>query len=199
VVEAHIIVQSVKRINMKIAITGTIGSGKTAVSNYLRKLGYDVFDCDEVNRRLLKEKAYELLFNDFSECFIDDKLDKTKLSSIVFEDKEKKDRLESIMHPLIFEELKSRKDNPLFAEVPLLFESGWDEYFDEKILVVCDENTALLRLQKRGISVDEAINRIKNQMSVQEKINKATRIIYNNGSLDELYEAVDSYLERYVR
>ena len=50
---------------MKIAIIGTIGSGKTEVSNHLRKLGYDVFDCDEVNRKLLNERGYELLYNSF--------------------------------------------------------------------------------------------------------------------------------------
>lgn len=180
---------------MKIAITGTIGSGKTEVSIYLRKLGYDVFDCDEVNRRLLNEFGYELLHNDFGECFDDKTLNKEKLSKLIFSDSNKKQKLESILHPLILKELKSREDNPLFAEVPLLFESNWDQYFDEKLLIVCEQDIALNRLENRGIARDDAIMRISNQMSVQEKIKKATRIIYNNGSLDELYSAIDSYLK----
>jgi len=180
---------------MKIAITGTIGSGKTEVSKYLRKLGYDVFDCDEVNRELLNTRAYELLHDDFKDCFISGKLNKQLLASIVFYDSQKKAKLESIMHPLILEKLQKRKDNPLFAEVPLLFESGWDKYFDEKLLIVCDYDIALKRLENRGISKEDGKKRIENQMSVEEKINKATRIIYNNGSLDELYTSIDTYLK----
>ena len=180
---------------MKIAITGTIGSGKTEVSNHLRKLGYDVFDCDEVNRKLLNERGYELLHDSFPECFEGELLNKKTLADIVFSDTEKKAKLESIMHPIILEELSNRKDDPLFAEVPLLFETGWDKYFDENILIICKEETAIERLKLRGFTELEAKNRINNQMPVREKIKKATRIIYNNGSLDELYELIDNCLK----
>lgn len=180
---------------MKIAITGTIGSGKTEASIYLRSKGYDVFDCDQVNKEILDTKAYELLYEDFLECFENKALNKQKLANIVFNDSKRKEKLESILHPIILNELLTRKDNPLFAEVPLLFEANWDKYFDEKLLIVCDEDLALQRLENRGIGRKEAYNRIKNQMPVQEKIKNATRIIYNNGSLDELYSAIDSYLK----
>ena len=180
---------------MKIAITGTIGSGKTEASAYIRRKGYDVFDCDEVNKSILNDRAYELLNKDFPECFIDKQLNKNKLASIIFTNPDRKDKLESILHPIILGQLLSRDDDPLFAEVPLLFEVGWDKYFDEKLLIVCEEDLALQRLENRGIGRNDAYNRIKNQMPVQEKIKKATRIIYNNGSLDELYSAIDSYLK----
>lgn len=180
---------------MRIAITGTIGSGKTEASIYLRKKGYDVFDCDKVNKNILDTRAYELLNNDFSECFENEILNKQKLADIVFNDTNKKEKLESILHPIILDELMKRNDDPLFAEVPLLFEVGWDKYFDENLLIICDEDIALQRLENRGIGRKDAYNRIKNQMPVQEKIKKATRIIYNNGSLDELYSAIDSYLK----
>ena len=180
---------------MRIAITGTIGSGKTEAANYLRKKGFDVFDCDEVNRKLLNENAYDLLYNDFPECFDDNKLDKAKLSAIVFCDLDKKAKLESIMHPLILEQMLDRKDDIFFAEVPLLFEVGWEKYFDESILITCEEDIALYRLENRGVNYMDAKSRIACQMPVQEKIKKATRIIYNNGSLDELYSAIDNYLK----
>lgn len=180
---------------MKIAITGTIGSGKTEASIYLRKLGYDVFDCDEENRTILNNRAYELLDNDFDDCFDGKVLNKAKLASIVFSDTLKKKKLENILHPIILDSLMQRNDDPLFAEVPLLFETGWDKYFDEKLLIVCNEELALMRLKNKGISEEDAIKRINNQMPVEEKIKKATRIIYNNGSLDELYSAIDDYLK----
>ena len=180
---------------MKIAITGTIGSGKTEAANYLRKLGYDVFDCDKVNYQILEDRAYELLFDKFSECFENKKLNKKTLANLIFKDKAKKEELESILHPIILDELLNRKDDPLFAEVPLLFEANWDKYFDENILIICDEDLAIQRLENRGFTEFEAKNRILNQMPVQEKIKKATRIIYNNGSLDDLYKLIDNYLK----
>ena len=88
-----------------------------------------------------------------------------------------------------------RKDDPLFAEVPLLFESNWEKYFDESILVIADEKDALDRLINRGLDKQDAINRLKNQMSVIEKAKKATRIIYNNGTLADLYSLIDSYIK----
>ena len=179
----------------KIAITGTIGSGKTEVAAYLRKKGYDVFDCDETNRQILEERGYELLHEEFVECFDGKELNKQKLASLIFNNSKKREVLESILHPLILEEMMKNGGEPLFAEVPLLFESNWDQYFDENILIVCDENIAIRRLVNRGLSEKEAKLRIANQMPVQEKIKKATRIIYNNGSLDELYSAIDSYLK----
>ena len=180
---------------MKIAITGTIGSGKTEASIYLRKLGYDVFDCDLENSKILEQRSYELLHEEFKECFDGKLLNKEKLASLVFNNPNKRLELESILHPIILDRLMDRTDDPLFAEVPLLFESNWDGYFDESLLIVCDENIAIERLINRGLSEKQAKQRMANQMSVQEKIKKATRIIYNNGSLDELYSAIDSYLK----
>ena len=179
---------------MRIAITGTIGSGKTTVSDYIRSLGYEVFDCDAVNAEILEKRGHELLYESFSECFYDNILDKEKLADIVFSDAEKKKQLEDIMHPLILEELEKINTNTVIAEVPLLFEVNWDQYFDVKILVVADRNIAISRLEKRGLSYDDAVKRIENQMSTQEKIKKADRIIYNNGSLSLLYAQIDLLL-----
>ena len=180
---------------MKIAITGTIGSGKSETSNYLRSLGCCVFDCDAVNRQLLKERAYELLKEDFPECFIGKELDKKKLTQTVFSDPERKERLESIMHPEILKEMLKIETDPLFAEVPLLFESGWDVYFDRKILIVADEETALERLVDRGLEKEDAMARLQSQMPVSEKMKRADKIIYNNGSLQDLYAQIDEALK----
>lgn len=180
---------------MKIAITGTIGSGKSEVSKYLRSLGYDVFDCDRENGDILDRCAYEILSYHFPDCFINKVLNKSKLADSIFNNPENKAILESIMHPMILARLIARNDDPLFAEVPLLFEADWQDYFDEILLIVCDEGVAINRLANRGYSKLEAKARIDNQMPLEEKIKKATRIIYNNGSLDDLYLEVDKYLK----
>ncbi len=166
---------------MRIAISGTIGSGKSTVCLYLREKGYDVFDCDKVNAKLLEkgEEGYRRVKEAFPECFDEDGLNKKKLSSVVFSDLRKKKALEQIMHPLILKAMFDRKDDPLFAEVPLLFEAGWDVYFDHNLLVVTDEEKLILN----------------KQMPTEEKIKRADKIIYNNGSMEDLYRLVDDWLE----
>ena len=182
---------------MKIAISGTIGSGKSEFCNCLRKKGYDVFDCDRENRRLLYKgrKGYRRVLKAFPEAFTDQDLDKRKLSAIVFNSEKKRLQLEAIMHPLILEELNKRQDDPLFAEVPLLFEVNWDRYFDMNVLIVSDKDIVIKRLLERGMDAKQINRRIAAQMDVEEKIKRADKIIYNNGSLTELYRSVDDLLE----
>lgn len=182
---------------MKIAVTGSIGSGKSMVCQYLARKGYSLFDCDEENRKLLEkgEEGYLAIREAFPECFDGEELNKKKLASIVFDDEKEKRKLEGICHPLILKRLMERKEDPLFAEVPLLFEAGWEKYFDHDLLVVTDYDLLMERLQERGLSLEEAKERFSRQMSVEEKIKRADKIIYNNGSLDELYERVDEWLE----
>ncbi|MDO4940147.1 MAG: DNA-formamidopyrimidine glycosylase [Erysipelotrichaceae bacterium] len=188
---------------IKIAITGTIGSGKSEASNHLRdKKGYEVFDCDETNRLLLEPNAsgYKQVKKAFPECFKKGKLDKSSLAKLVFASPKDKQKLENIMHPLIFKEMeKAIENNKLFiAEVPLLFESKWDKYFDYSILLESDEKNVLKHLKLRGFSQKEAKSRINNQMSVKEKEKRASRIIYNNGSLKDLYSSIDETIESII-
>lgn len=181
---------------MRVAITGTIGSGKSEMSNYLRnKYNLFVFDCDKTNSELLKNNPL-ILKKDFSDCFDGKTLNKYKLASVVFNDIEKRKRLESIMHPLILDEMskKTKVYDPFFAEVPLLFESGWDKYFDLNVLVVCDEDIALKRLSERGLSEKESRERIKNQMSISDKMAKSDVIIYNNSNLASFYKKIDDWI-----
>ena len=181
---------------MKIAISGSIGSGKTTVCEYLKEKGYDVFDCDEVNRNLLEEgnEGWIRVCEAFPECVEEGKLDKKKLSSLIFSDEENRKKLEGIMHPLILKKLMEREDDPLFAEVPLLFEVGWDQYFDSTLLVVTDLDLLIERMKERGYTKEETLSRLSQQMDVTEKIKRADKIIYNNGSLDDLCAATQQWL-----
>lgn len=185
---------------MRIAISGTIGSGKSTVSAYLRDKGYVVFDCDKTNSKLLEpgQKGYDALVKAFSLNILNEEgiIDRKKLASIVFSDDCALNTLNSIMHPLIKEEmLKEMIRNDLFiAEVPLLFETDFYQLFDYKLLIVADYEIALERLLKRGLSRDDAISRIRHQMSVKEKISMSDYIIENNHGLDELYRRIDEWM-----
>ena len=182
---------------MKIAVSGSIGSGKSEACNYLRRIGYDVFDCDEENRRLLEKdnEGYLEVKKQFPECFDEEGLNKKKLAALVFSDEDKRKQLEGIMHPLILKKMNERRDDPLFAEVPLLFECDWDVYFDHNILIYSDEKILHERLRERGMSEEEIISRLQAQMSVEEKKKRADIIIENNGTLDDLYQAIDDCLK----
>lgn len=188
---------------IKIAITGTIGSGKTTVSDYIRDKGYYVFDADKVNAELLLEGnlGYLEVKKHFPEAFDGNMLNKAKLASIVFENDDKRKELEDIMHPLILDvmNIEAKKHKVFFAEIPLLFEANWDKYFDYSFLVVADREIALNRLVLRGLSKKESNRRIKNQMNVELKKKRATEIIYNNSNLKDLYKEVDKLLDKYVR
>lgn len=187
----------------KIAISGTIGSGKSTVLNYLKSKGYFVFSCDEYNAFLLNkgQQGYIKIQEQFPEAFIKGELDKKALSKIVFNNPLQKERLESIMHPLIIAEMLRLRDlyEIYFAEVPLLFENNLEQYFDLSLLIVTDEQKALERLQKRGLDYDSAKQRILNQMPQEIKMKRADEIIYNNGSLADLYNQVDTVINKYVR
>lgn len=188
---------------MKIAITGTIGSGKTTVCEYLESKGYYIFDCDRINSKLFEEgnSGYVEIKKSFPQVFDEDKLNKFKLAELVFNCPSKKKELESIMHPLILNKMleESKKHELFIAEVPLLFEVNWDTYFDHKLLITCDKDIALERLKLRGLSLNDAILRINSQMPVEDKIKRANEIIYNNGSLSLLHKDIDAWLDKYVR
>ncbi len=180
-------------------ITGSIGSGKSTVCAYLRSRGYYVFSCDDYNALLLEKgnAGYVKVRSFFPDCFDGEELNKKKLAEAVFSDPVKREVLENLLHPLIIKGLNEAMDRhePFFGEVPLLFECNLDNDFDEVLLVTCDEDIALERLEKRGLSREEALARLKNQMPVENKIRRSNTVIYNNGSIEDLYEQIEDWLE----
>ena len=124
----------------KIAITGGIGSGKSMVLECAKTLGYPIFSCDEIYKKIAQSKVYiEKIKGVFPNCIIDGILDRKKLAEIVFNDNTSLETLNSIAHPMImsrlFLEMDKIPDGLVFAEVPLLFECGYEKDFDETIYV----------------------------------------------------------------
>ena len=176
-----------------IAITGTIGSGKSACSQILREAGFQVFDCDKECHAYLKidgllyQRVIDLLGT--SILSEDGTIDRKKVADLIFSDLELKKKYEQMFHDELKVQLKHEIAScELFiAEVPLLFETGFNELFDEVWLVACNEETAVKRcMENRNMSEQEVLSRIRTQMSVELKKEKSDVLFENNGTLDDL-------------
>lgn len=153
----------------KIAITGGIGSGKSSVVNVLREMGYPVFSCDEIYANLRESKEYlQKLSIVFPQAVVDGRLDRKRLSEVVFQNPKKREILNELSHPMIMQKLNALINEHLepfvFAEVPLLFENGFEKDFDAVIIVkrnIDDRITAIC--QRDEITENQARQRINAQ------------------------------------
>lgn len=184
----------------KIAITGGIGSGKSAVCRILKERGYPVFSCDEINRTLLSEKSYlDGLCALFPTCVKDGNLQKTALAALVFSDKEALETLNAYAHPRISERLQRDMDGAkktCFAEVPLLFESGMTKQFDGAIVVLRNKEERIRAVVTRdGLTAERAEARMKQQFDYNGLLPDGCLVIENDGDEAALREKVDEALK----
>ncbi len=186
-----------------IGITGSMGSGKSQVASYLSKQ-YPVLDCDQVNAKLLRKGElgyFHLTQFPWIELDAKGEIDKKKMAQTIFHEDAKKEKVENILHPLILTEMKrwiSKQESKLiFVEVPLLFESHMEEYFDSIWCIVVSNEIALERLYTyRNFTYEQAKDRISKQMSVKEKMQRSTIIIENNDSLKDLENEIQKALKK---
>lgn len=186
-----------------IGLTGGIGSGKTAVSDLLGRLGAGVIDTDLISHQITAPggKAIPLITKEFGADFIDPQgaLDRPKMRALVFADSNARQALEKITHPLIqqetakqaFELAKSGAPYLVFV-VPLLIESGsWVNLIDYLIVVDCPEETQIQRVMHRSnMTRLDVENILKAQTSRIVRLAAANAVIENQGSLDELKSEV---------
>ena len=191
-------VKTCMRQNKKIAITGGIGSGKSAVSQILASKGYFVLDCDQITKQLYqKDQTTSAICQNFGQEFVvDGKVDTKKLGAYVFADESRVKKLNEVMHPLIFAELDRQivesGARVVFVQIPLLFETGMQNEFDDIWLVTADEQTRINRVVVRdNIDVEQIKNRIKNQMNDEQKSKFVHTIIKNDGSFEQLQSVVE--------
>jgi dephospho-CoA kinase len=174
-----------------IGLTGGIGSGKTTVARVFELLGIDVYYADIQAKKILSsDKIKEQIISAFGNVYKDNKLQNKKLAEIVFNDKKKLEKLNSIVHPAVekdFEQWSKKNSGKpyLIKEAAILFESGSYKKVDKIITVFAPENIRILRVCKRdNINKAQVIARINNQMPDNEKIAKSDFVIKNyNGYL----------------
>jgi dephospho-CoA kinase len=181
-----------------IALTGGIASGKSSVGAYFRTLGWEVLNADKVAHTMLNRHANEIASLFGKEMLHNGKIDRQALGAQVFRDKEKRKRLESFLHPLIYEALldeANRLDEkrvPYLIELPLFFETN--RYpIERSLLVYVPKEVQLSRLMQRdALSKEEAKLRLDAQMDIELKRQKATYVIENLGTKEALYQSVEA-------
>jgi len=188
---------------LKIAVTGTAGSGKTAVCNRLEELGMEVVSSDVLAREAVSQgtAAYEKIVDYFGKKTVSGNgtLNRQLLRHIIINDDTSRQALEQIVHPEIKNRIDSRiakserNGKPaIVVEVPLLFESGMANQFDIIILVVTDNELKIERLIKRDrVSRNDAEALLKSQLPDKKKIEKSDFLIHNDGVLQQMEKDVD--------
>ena len=190
-----------------IGLTGGIGSGKSAAAEILKELGLKVIDLDLITHELMRpgELGYIEIKKEFGEKYIDTKgaIDRKLLREEIFSSFDLKKRIESILHPIIFEECNKqlnilKHEKYIVLVIPLLFETkNYISLIDESLLIDCDLETQIERVIKRDNVSKALANRIiKNQMNRQEKQLLADKIILNDGNINHLKTQLDSYYKK---
>ncbi|RNC29672.1 MAG: Dephospho-CoA kinase [Candidatus Dichloromethanomonas elyunquensis] len=179
----------------KIGLTGGIASGKSSVASWFRAKGVPVFDADDaVHLIMAREAMISSIKGEFGPEYIQNgKINRVLFGNKVFQDPKIKKRLEELLHPLVLKEMEIRcreaekmGEKIIILEIPLLFEAGWDKNMDEIWVVFVPYSIQVERLVLRnGFSVEEAVKRISSQMVLEEKVQKADKVIDNSGNWNE--------------
>ncbi len=175
-----------------VGLTGGIGSGKSLCSSYFQQNGAFLIDSDSIGHSVLSKgkTAYERVISVFECTDENGDLDRKKLASIVFNDKDKLALLNSIVHPEVISIIKrmtEEYDGIIVLESALLFESGLCCLANEKWMVTADEDIRIKRIMARNhMSIKEAEERIRAQSDYSKYNDQCDVIIQNNGSPEEL-------------
>ena len=196
---------------LRVALTGGIGTGKSTASKILNELGAFIFDADKKAKNILKnnETVQSELIAEFGTDIMsgDEKIDNNKLARIAFQDQDHQLRLNSIIHPYVFQEidkifddvLEKGKNDIFVIDAALIYESGADTHMDYVIVI-----TALLKirmeraLQRETLSRDEILKRIDLQWPEEDKIALADFVIHNDSTEKELLNSISDIYNQLV-
>ncbi len=186
-----------------IGVTGGIGSGKSTVSSVLRDLGAAVVDVDILARNVTASggKAFDELVEYFGKEIVSSsgELNRKKLAAIAFSDKVKLHALNCITHKYIADKIRdtveilknSEKWDIIIIDAPIPIEKGFLDLTDEVWVVASERETRIKRAMERsGFTYEDAAGRISSQPRDEEYIKVADEVLYNNGSLKELEQAI---------
>lgn len=193
---------------MIVGITGSIGSGKTAAAKLFSKRHYSRIDADGIGHGLIEKgsAAYKKIIAEFGIGILgkDKNIDRKKVGDAVFYDEIKLKKLDSIIHPAIIDEIKNRikeikhkcgDKTKIIIDAPLLLEIKAKNLVDTVIVVKCNKENILKRLNKK-YPKDKIERILKVQMPLDEKMKYADFVIDNNGSFEHLENQVKKIIQK---
>jgi len=194
-------VQNVKNDPIIIGLTGGIASGKSTASAYFAKLNIPLIDSDLIVKNLW-ENNQEMItkVESFFGLSIKTYEDRKNLGHLIFHDQEKREALNQMVHPYVFDKIEKLKKTyqdhqAIVIDMPLLIETGYQELCDYVLVVYVNLETQIKRLMYRDlITKDEALTRIHSQLLLEEKIKHADLILDNNQEREDLYQQIDTFL-----
>ena len=195
---------------LSIAISGGIASGKSMATEYLKSQGYTVVDADEMAREITSAggKAMPYIRENFGAEYIleDGSLNRAAMRDLVFKNPAKLALLEEGTTKVVIEDIakiraqrEGEGDKILFYDIPLLFEKHQEGEYDAVWVITADREIRKIRLMERDDIDPDMIELIMDSQEDEDsKVSKADFVIYNNGTLSELYRAIDDALAHYV-
>ena len=196
--------------SFKVGLTGGIASGKTTVANLFSDLGIEIIDADEIAHSITSKQgsAYNKIVKHFGEDVLgnDKKLDRKKLRTMIFNNSELKRDLEQIIHPEVYaiinQKINASQEPYQIIVIPLLIETGYQNFVDRVLVVDCSMETQLARLINRdNETMKNAKKIIANQIERSERLKFADDIIENerktsiNALKKKILQLHETYLE----
>lgn len=175
-----------------IGITGGIGSGKSRVSRFWSSFAdLPLINIDSVCAQLLENgnAGWQAVKKEFDESFFhrDGQLDRKRLRTAIFSDAKVRRQINALIHPLalvkMLEAISQCEKEDVLVDVPLLFEAGWEDHFDCRVVVFADTSVCCQRIVERDrVDLDEAGRTVLSQLPLPDKIMRADHVINNSGS-----------------
>lgn len=194
-----------------LGLTGGIASGKSTADSFFEQENIPIIDSDLIAHQIMEigQPGYKAIVNYFGTTILcnDQTINRRKLGEIVFNDKNKLKKLNELTHPIIYQEIKLQmeqyrleKKKLVIIDVPLLFESGFESLCDGILVISISPELQIKRLMKRNnFTKKEALARINNQMPLREKEKRATYVVANTGTINDLENKLSDLLQKIGR
>lgn len=194
-----------------LGLTGGIASGKSTADEFFEKKKIPIIDSDLIAHKIMEigQNGYKAVVDYFGTDILNDDqtINRRKLGGIVFNDKAKLKKLNELTHPLVHQEIKQQmaryranQEKLVVIDVPLLFESGFESLCNGVLVISITPELQIERLMKRNaFTKKEAIARINNQMPLSEKEKRATYVVANTGTIDDLEKKLSDLLQEIGR
>lgn len=192
---------------LKIAVTGSAGSGKSIVCQRFKTIGLVTLDCDVIARQVVEPgtSGFKKIVEVFGRSIVQKEgtLDRTRLRNVIVDNVILRKKMEDILHPQILREMVFQIENAEYkrkkavaVEVPLLFELGMEKQFDVTIAVAAQDMDLVKRISKRDrVSKENAQKMLNLQMAQEDKMVMADHVVINKGTMVELFESVDKLFD----